>query len=115
MQKAVLKLDVNCERTKKKAMRTVCCLSGVESIDVKDGKLTVIGEIDAYMIVKKLKKICYTEIITVGPAKEPEKKPETKPEPKPPVIWPYIPPPCPPPYYHYYGCGDENPNACVIS
>lgn len=49
-------------------------------MDVKEGKLTVVGEIDAFMIVKKLKKICYTEIITVGPAKEPEKKPEPKPD-----------------------------------
>ncbi|CAH8373557.1 unnamed protein product [Eruca vesicaria subsp. sativa] len=114
--KVVLKLEVNCERTKQKAMSTVCCLSGVQSVDVKEGKLTVIGEIDAFIIVKKLKKICYTEIITVGPAKEPEKKnPEPEPKPPPPVICQYI-PPCPPPYYHNFnGCGDENLHGCVIS
>ncbi|KAH0937823.1 hypothetical protein HID58_005284 [Brassica napus] len=111
MQKAVLKLDVCCERTKQKAMSTVCCLSGVQSVDVKEGKLTVVGEIDAFIIVKKLKKICYTEIITVGPAKEPEKKPEPKPDPKPlQVICHYV-PTCSPPYYHNFnGCDGENPH-----
>uniref|UniRef100_A0A1J3GK45 HMA domain-containing protein n=1 Tax=Noccaea caerulescens TaxID=107243 RepID=A0A1J3GK45_NOCCA len=113
MQKAVLKLDACCEKTKQKAMATVCRLSGVNSVDVKEGNLTVTGEIDVFMIVKKLKKICYTEIITVGPAKEPEKKPESKPEQKPEVIC-HFNPPCPP-YSHFNGCVYENPNACVIS
>ncbi|WZY75993.1 hypothetical protein YC2023_022377 [Brassica napus] len=86
-------------------------LRGVQSVDVKEGKLTVVGEIDAFIIVKKLKKICYTEIITVGPAKEPEKKPEPKPDPKPlQVICHYV-PTCSPPYYHNFnGCDGENPH-----
>ncbi|XP_023633269.1 heavy metal-associated isoprenylated plant protein 12 [Capsella rubella] len=119
MQVAVLKLGLCCEKTKKKAMSTVCGLSGVNAVDVKDGKLTVTGEIDAYIVVKKLKKVCFTEIISVGPVKEPEKKPPEpkKPdEPKPPeVICHYVPSPCPPPYYPYYRCGNDDPNACVTS
>lgn len=91
---------------------------GVHSVDVKEDKLTVTGEIDAYMIVKKLKKICYTEIISVGPVKESEKKkPDEPKKPEPPklpdVICHYV-PSHPPYYYHFNGCADENPHACVI-
>ncbi|KAJ6369430.1 hypothetical protein OIU76_027787 [Salix suchowensis] len=47
---------------------------------MKDKKLTVTGDsIDLVKIVVKLRKLCRTEIITFGPAKEPEKK---KDEPK---------------------------------
>jgi len=60
--------------------------AGVDSIsmDMKDKKLTVIGDVDPVHIVSKLRKLCNTEIITVGPAKEPEKKKEEpkKEEPK---------------------------------
>lgn len=53
-------------------------ISGVDSIsmDMKDKKLTVTGDIDPITIVAKLRKLCHTEILTVGPAKEPEKKKE---------------------------------------
>lgn len=47
-------------------------------MDVKEGKLMVVGEIDVFIIVKKLKKICYIEIIIVGLVKEFEKKFELK-------------------------------------
>ncbi|KAJ6707281.1 HEAVY METAL-ASSOCIATED DOMAIN HMA-RELATED [Salix viminalis] len=59
-------------------MKTVSSLSGVDSIsmDMKDKKLTVIGDVDPVNIVSKLRKVCRTEIITVGPAKEPEQKKE---------------------------------------
>lgn len=48
-------------------------------MDSKDKKLTVTGDIDPVAVVAKLRKLCHTEIVTVGPAKEPEKK---KDEPK---------------------------------
>ncbi|MBA0616109.1 hypothetical protein Godav_016184 [Gossypium davidsonii] len=56
-------------------MKAVSGLSGVDSIsmDMKDKKLTVIGDVDPINIVNKLRKQWYTEILTVGPAKE-EKK-----------------------------------------
>lgn len=44
---------------------------------MKDKKLTVIGDVDPVDIVSKLRKLCYTEILTVGPAKE-EKKDDKK-------------------------------------
>lgn len=54
-------------------------LIGVDSIaaDLKDHKVTVIGEMDAVAIAKKLKKLGKVDIVSVGPAKE-EKKEEKK-------------------------------------
>lgn len=51
-------------------------ITGVDSIamDMKDKKLTVTGDVDPVIIVSKLRKICHTDIVSVGPAKEPEKK-----------------------------------------
>jgi hypothetical protein len=45
-------------------------------MDMKDKKLTVIGTVDAVEMVNKLRKSWHTEVIAVGPAKEPEKKKE---------------------------------------
>lgn len=45
-------------------------------MDQKDKKLTLTGDIDPVAVVAKLRKICYAEIVSVGPAKEPEKKKE---------------------------------------
>jgi hypothetical protein len=53
--------------------------SGIDSItaDVKENKMTVIGDMDTVAIAKKLKKLGKVDIVSVGPAKE-EKKPEEK-------------------------------------
>lgn len=60
-------------------MSVVSSLSGVNSIsmDMKEKKLTVTGDVDPVVIVSKLRKICHTTIVSVGPEKE-EKKPEAK-------------------------------------
>ena len=99
-------------------------LAGVHSIsmEMKDQKLTVVGDIDPVNIVAKLRKLCCTEIVTVGPEKEPEKKKEEpkKEEPKKkdqdqdPVAYQAYNPHMPP--YYYARSVEEDPNAiCVIS
>ncbi|KAA0042592.1 hypothetical protein IC582_022551 [Cucumis melo] len=79
MKKVIVKLDVSDEKSKQKAMSVVSSLSGVNSIsmDMKEKKLTVTGDVDPVVIVSKLRKICHTTIVSVGPEKE-EKKPEPK-------------------------------------
>ncbi|MBA0806172.1 hypothetical protein Gohar_005637 [Gossypium harknessii] len=80
-------MTMNDEKTKKKAIEAVADIYGVDSIaaDVKEQKLTVIGEMDTVAISKKLKKIGKVDIVTVGPAKD-KKKDEKKGEKKEKII-----------------------------
>lgn len=93
-------------------------------MDMKDKKLTVTGDIDPVDVVNKLRKLCSTDIVSVGPAKEEKKKEEPKKEepkkddkkketkeepivyPVPMFYSPYMP-------YHVRSV-EEDPNACVI-
>ncbi|KAJ8642860.1 hypothetical protein MRB53_004608 [Persea americana] len=75
-QKVVIKVSaMTDQRTKQKAMGAVSDIYGIDSIavDLKDQKITVIGQMDTIAIAKKLKKLGKLDIVSVGPAKE-EKK-----------------------------------------
>lgn len=118
MKKAVFKLDLDDEKSKTKAMRRVCGVPGVDSVsmDMKDMKMTVIGYIEPVQIVSRLRKICCTKIIAVGPAKEPEKKKEELGEhcedPVAELVKAYNPDLTT--HYHVRSVEDD-PNACFIS
>ncbi|PIN27204.1 Copper chaperone [Handroanthus impetiginosus] len=133
MKKVVLKVDFADDKIKQKVMKMVFSLQGLESIsfDQKDKMLTVTGHMNPEDLVAKVEKVCSTDIVSVGPAKEPKKeepkKKETKNDEKKKgrahKAYPgytyhsqcdhqaYQQPP-PPPYYQR--TVEEDPNVCVI-
>lgn len=94
-------------------------------MDMKERKLTVIGDTDPVQVVSKLRKFWHTEILTVGPAKEQDKKKDDankddkKKDPNDQMAEllkiyrsynPHM-----PTHYYYVPSAEENPNSCVIS
>lgn len=97
---------------------------------MKDKKMTLIGDIDTVSVVRKLRKLCHSDIVTVGPAKEEKKaepkKEEKKEEPKPKdpkeemaalvktyeAYYNQMRQPAYP--YCYYRTVEEDPTGCVI-
>ncbi|XP_042044896.1 putative 4-hydroxy-4-methyl-2-oxoglutarate aldolase 2 isoform X3 [Salvia splendens] len=82
-QKVVVRLlTTTDEKTKQKAIEAAADIlerkeekcAGVDSIsaDVKEQKVTVVGDMDAVAVVKRLKKVGKLDIVSVGPATEEE-------------------------------------------
>lgn len=72
MKKICFKVNVLDEKSKRKIMKSIA-EEGVESlaVDMKEGKITVIGEVDPVWLLVKLRKLGTSgELISVGPAKE---------------------------------------------
>ncbi|KQK24043.1 hypothetical protein BRADI_1g77806v3, partial [Brachypodium distachyon] len=73
-QKFVLRIPtMTDDRSKQRAVHTVARVYGVDSIDVelKENKMTVIGDMDMVVAMKKLRiKFCKVDIELSGPAKE---------------------------------------------
>ncbi|KAK6925877.1 Heavy metal-associated domain, HMA, partial [Dillenia turbinata] len=129
-QKVVVRVDLHDEKGKKKAMKAVSRLSGLQSLSVelKDSKLTATGDIDPVDVVSKLRKHFHTDILLVEALKSDKKDDGGKKDDKdkkdpiaeywkqffqqsyyPPQIYQtyYRPPP------HYY-VSEEDQNPCVI-
>ncbi|KAF8031346.1 hypothetical protein BT93_D0513 [Corymbia citriodora subsp. variegata] len=76
MKKLVVKMDLQNDKDRRKAMRVVSGFEGIGSLtmNAKDNKLTVSGDFDPIKVVNKLRKSWHTDIVSVGPAKEDEGK-----------------------------------------
>ncbi|CAI9089006.1 OLC1v1023491C1 [Oldenlandia corymbosa var. corymbosa] len=123
-QKVVIKVSMNDQKSRKKALKTVVGCIGVEStaLQGKDkDQIEVVGEgIDAVEITTLLRKnVGYSEIVSVSavPEKKEDKKEDKKDDPKPTeVVWathPFIHHGVPP-YQHFVEFRDPNPDPCTI-
>ncbi|XP_074567613.1 uncharacterized protein LOC141824258 [Curcuma longa] len=130
-KKIVVKVELKDFKEKQKAMKAVSTLQGIDSIaiEMKDKKMTVIGEVDPIDIVGKLRKGWPTEIVFVGPKEEPKKddgkkkeeeekkKKEEEEKQKEKIIKEFMEASYNPlyiPNQYYLQSDEENPNGCTI-
>ncbi|KAF8012637.1 hypothetical protein BT93_I0714 [Corymbia citriodora subsp. variegata] len=81
VKKTVLKVSIPCEKCKKKLLKAVSTLEGVDKIEVDSSKgmLTVTGDVDPYDVVLRARKAGkYAEIVSIGPPPPPPKQDEKK-------------------------------------
>ncbi|KAK9062012.1 hypothetical protein SSX86_019196 [Deinandra increscens subsp. villosa] len=118
VQITVLKVRLSCEKDRRKLMKSISTLCGVDKIEIDTAKetITVTGDADPFTIITRARKVMKCiEIMTVGPPpkKPEEKKPE---ETKKPCILPpctYMPRPCDGP--NIFPCGGYNmPPPCAV-
>ncbi|KAL7000322.1 hypothetical protein U1Q18_001471 [Sarracenia purpurea var. burkii] len=81
-QKIVIKLSMNGQKSRSKALQVIVSVRGVESFAVKDNnQVELTGEgVDAYELIKQLRKtknIGFVELVSLAPVND-QKKPETQ-------------------------------------
>ncbi|XP_022877322.1 heavy metal-associated isoprenylated plant protein 16-like [Olea europaea var. sylvestris] len=90
-QKIVIRVSMNDEKSRSKALRTVVAVSGVESVALvgaEKNQLEVVGDVDAVVLTNALrKKVAPAELFSVGEAKKPEEKKAETPAPPSQVVW----------------------------
>ncbi|XP_075633704.1 heavy metal-associated isoprenylated plant protein 2-like [Castanea sativa] len=80
LQKTVVSVELLCSKCRKRVMKLIATIEGINSIVLDPSKktVTVIGEADPVKIIKKVRKFRKSaEVVSVGPPKE-EKKDEKK-------------------------------------
>ncbi|KAK9990990.1 hypothetical protein SO802_025975 [Lithocarpus litseifolius] len=85
VQRTVLKVDIACQKCKKKLFKAVSSLQGVDKVEVDEGKgtLTVTGSADPYEIIVRARKTAkFAQVVSIGPPPGPPKKDEKKPDEK---------------------------------
>ncbi|WCJ24976.1 Heavy metal transport/detoxification superfamily protein [Euphorbia peplus] len=88
VQRTVLKVDISCQKCKKKILKAVSTLEGVDKIEVDEAKgtLTVTGNVDPYKVIirtRKAGKHNNAEVISIGPPPPPPKPPQDQAQKKP--------------------------------
>ncbi|XP_024167258.1 heavy metal-associated isoprenylated plant protein 2-like [Rosa chinensis] len=78
MKKIVIKVSINCQICKTDVLKAVTKLQGIDivAVDGQKGTLTVVGDVDPVLVVRRLRKVGkVAEIVSVGPPKASEPKP----------------------------------------
>ncbi|KAK7406742.1 hypothetical protein VNO78_08372 [Psophocarpus tetragonolobus] len=133
VKKTVLKVEISCQKCKRKLLKIVSSIQGVDKIEADEGKgtLTVTGDADPYEIIVRIRKAGkHAEVVSVGPPQAPpkqdqkkpeEKKPDPKKDEKAPQAQPYMQMPCyyppcqPQPVVVYMNrCEDPTPSCTIF-
>ncbi|GAB4827801.1 hypothetical protein Ancab_034687 [Ancistrocladus abbreviatus] len=133
-QKIVIKVHMDCEKCRVKAMKVASSALGVNTVAVEEDQLVVSGvDVDAAKLTRCLrKKVGYAMLVALEEVKDKQPEPETdgkedgkkekekeknEETPEKSIPWPpcppyYCPPPCP--QYYMYDVPANNSPLCII-
>ncbi|KAL2246498.1 heavy metal-associated isoprenylated plant protein 43-like [Sesamum indicum] len=86
VQKTVLKVDISCEKCKKKILKAVSGIPGVDKVEIDGAKgtLSVTGDADPYEIIVKTRKAGkFGQVVSIGPPPPPPQKQDVQEKKKP--------------------------------